>query len=145
MNLIKTEISGYFEKYLESRSYKPWHWILLKRRVFSWVVVRQTFNPSTWEVQTCKSQWIGGQPGQQSKFQDSQNGYTEKLCLKKQNKKEMKIFQNHPKAFSFNENKYSFLRWPFIFDSTYPWDIQVKWVCQEGNYMGLLVTGKNLQ
>jgi hypothetical protein len=29
--------------------------------------------------------WVGGQPGLQSEFQDSQ-GYTEKPCLKKQNK-----------------------------------------------------------
>jgi hypothetical protein len=31
--------------------------------------------------------WVRGQPGLQSEFQDSQ-GYTEKLCLKKQNKKQ---------------------------------------------------------
>jgi hypothetical protein len=30
--------------------------------------------------------WVGGQPGLQSEFQDSQ-GYTEKPCLEKQNKK----------------------------------------------------------
>jgi hypothetical protein len=30
--------------------------------------------------------WVQGQPSQQSEFQDSQ-GYTEKLCLEKQNTK----------------------------------------------------------
>jgi hypothetical protein len=33
--------------------------------------------------------WVGGQPGLQSEFQDSQ-GYTEKLCLKKPKKKKKK-------------------------------------------------------
>ena len=43
-----------------------------------------TFYPSTWEAEAGRF-WVRGQPGLQSEFQDSQ-GYTEKLCLKKQNK-----------------------------------------------------------
>jgi hypothetical protein len=31
--------------------------------------------------------WVRGQPGLQSEFQDSQQGYTEKPCLKKNKKK----------------------------------------------------------
>jgi hypothetical protein len=41
-------------------------------------VVVHVFNPSTWEAEA----GVGGQPGLQSEFQDSQ-GYTEKPCLKK--------------------------------------------------------------
>ena len=47
----------------------------------------QAFNPSTWEAEIGGSLWVWGQPGLQSKFQDSQ-GYTEKPCLKKPIKKE---------------------------------------------------------
>ena len=44
-------------------------------------------NPSTQEAEAGVSLWVPGQPGVQSKFQDSQRG-TEKLCLgkTKQNK-----------------------------------------------------------
>jgi hypothetical protein len=41
-----------------------------------------TFNPSTWEGRGAET----GGSGLQSKFQDSQGGYTEKPCLKKQTK-----------------------------------------------------------
>ena len=40
-----------------------------------------TFNPSTQEAETGRSLWAWGQPGLQSKFQDSQS-YTEKPCSK---------------------------------------------------------------
>jgi hypothetical protein len=56
-------------------------------------MVAHAFNPSTWEAEA------GGflslrQPGLQSEFQYSQ-GYTEKPCLKKQNKtKQNKTKQN---------------------------------------------------
>jgi hypothetical protein len=49
-------------------------------------VVAHAFNPSTWEAEA------GGflsQPGLQSEFQDSQ-GYTGKLCLKKEKKEKKK-------------------------------------------------------
>jgi hypothetical protein len=36
-----------------------------------------TFNPSTWEAEAGGSLWVWGQPGLQSKFQDSQ-GYNSK-------------------------------------------------------------------
>ena len=45
-------------------------------------VVAHTFNPSTWEAEAGRF-LSRGQPGLQSKFQDSQ-GYTEKSCLEKQ-------------------------------------------------------------
>jgi hypothetical protein len=37
--------------------------------------------------------WVPGQPGLQSEFQDSQ-GYTEKLCFKKQNKQKKNYEMN---------------------------------------------------
>jgi hypothetical protein len=52
-------------------------------------VVAHAFNPSTQEQRQedfLSDFWVWGQPGLQSEFQDSQ-GYTEKLCLEKQNNK----------------------------------------------------------
>jgi hypothetical protein len=58
-------------------------------KTFQWqAVVAHAFNPSTWEAEAGGSLadlWVKGQPGLQSEFQDSQ-GYTEKPCLRKQNK-----------------------------------------------------------
>jgi hypothetical protein len=52
------------------------------------VVLAHAFNPSTWEVG--ESLRVQGQPGLQSEeFQDSQ-GYTEKPCLEKPQKKKKK-------------------------------------------------------
>jgi hypothetical protein len=48
------------------------------------VVAVHAFNPSTWEAEAGRFLSLR-QPGLQSEFQDSQ-GYTEKPCLKKQNK-----------------------------------------------------------
>ena len=48
-----------------------------------WVVVAHAFNPSPWEAEAGGSLRVRGQPGVQNKFWDSQNGYTEKPCLKK--------------------------------------------------------------
>jgi hypothetical protein len=48
-------------------------------------MVERTFNPSIWEAEAGKF-LSRGQPGLQSKFQDSQ-GYTEKPCFKKAKKK----------------------------------------------------------
>jgi hypothetical protein len=45
-----------------------------------------TFNPSTWEAEADWSMWVRDQPGLQSQFQDSQDCYTEKPCLKTQTK-----------------------------------------------------------
>jgi hypothetical protein len=45
----------------------------------------QTFNLSTQEVQVGGSLWVQGQPDVQCEFYNSQ-GYTEKPCLKRQNK-----------------------------------------------------------
>jgi hypothetical protein len=45
-----------------------------------------TFNPSTWEAEAGGFLSSRGQPGLQSKFQDSQ-GYTKKPCLEKQKTK----------------------------------------------------------
>jgi hypothetical protein len=55
--------------------------IKTKKQKKSRAVVAQAFNPSTWEAEA------GGflSSRLQSEFQDSQ-GYTEKSCLKKQNK-----------------------------------------------------------
>jgi hypothetical protein len=52
-------------------------------------VVAHTFNPSTWERQRQGNFSVRGQPGPQSKFQDSQ-GYTEKPCEKPKKKKKKK-------------------------------------------------------
>jgi hypothetical protein len=46
------------------------------------VALSHIFNPSTLEAEAGRSQ---GQPGLQREFQDGQS-YTEKPCLKKQNK-----------------------------------------------------------
>ena len=48
-------------------------------------VTAQAFNPITQEAEAGRSLWGQGQPGPQGKFSDNQ-GYTEKPCLKKQNK-----------------------------------------------------------
>ena len=42
-----------------------------------WAVVAQALNLSSQEAEAGGSQWSGGQPGLQSKFQDSQ-GYTKR-------------------------------------------------------------------
>ena len=47
-----------------------------------WAVVVHAFNSSTQEAD--ESLWVWGQPGPQSKFQDTQ-GYTKKSCLKNKN------------------------------------------------------------
>jgi hypothetical protein len=49
-------------------------------------VVVHTFNPSTQEAEVDESLLVPGQPGLQSKFQDSQGCYTEKPYLKQTNK-----------------------------------------------------------
>ena len=53
-------------------------------------MVVQAFNPSTREAEAGGSQWVRGQPGLPSEFQDSQDCDTEKLCLEKE-KKQNKI------------------------------------------------------
>ena len=55
-----------------------------KKSTYSQVVMVHIFNPSIWETEIVKS-GVRGQPGLQSKSQDSQ-GYTEKPRLKKQQK-----------------------------------------------------------
>jgi hypothetical protein len=59
---------------------------VLLRRKQSRAVAAHAFNPSTWEAEAGDF-WVQGQPGLQSEFQDSQ-GYTEKPCLEKPQKKE---------------------------------------------------------
>ena len=54
------------------------------------MVMAQAFNPSTQEAEASESQWVQGQPGLQSEFQDSQDYYTEKPCLKKNRNKKGK-------------------------------------------------------
>jgi hypothetical protein len=49
-------------------------------------VVAHTFDPSTWERRQVDF-WVGGQPGLQSEFQDSQ-GYTEKNAILKNKTKQ---------------------------------------------------------
>jgi hypothetical protein len=56
------------------------------RILTSQAVVAHAFNPSTPGRQRQGDFWVGGQPGLQSEFQDSQ-GYTDKPCLKKKKKK----------------------------------------------------------
>jgi hypothetical protein len=51
-------------------------------------VVVHAFNPSTWEADAGRF-LSSGKPGLQSEFQDSQ-GYTEKPCLEKNQKKKKK-------------------------------------------------------
>ena len=57
-----------------------------------------SFDLSTQEAEAGESLPVRGQPGLQNKFQDSQ-GYTEKPCLKKTNKKptalwKLTVYQN---------------------------------------------------
>ena len=59
---------------------------LIKKTLCSHPVVAHTFNPSSWEAEAGKSQWVQGQPGLQRKFQDSQ-AYTQSNCIKKEEKK----------------------------------------------------------
>ena len=59
--------------------------LMIKLGVSGWAVVVHTFSPSTQR----QSQAVGGQPGLQSEFQDSQ-GYTEKPCLEIKNKPKKK-------------------------------------------------------
>jgi hypothetical protein len=55
-------------------------------KILSYVMEVNDSNPSTWEAEKAKL-WVWGQPGLQSKFQDSQ-GYPQKLSLEdKQTKK----------------------------------------------------------
>ena len=58
-------------------------------------MVAHAFNPST-QRQRQADFWVQGQPGLQSEFQDSQ-GYTEKLCLKKQKQNHKTKKQNKTK------------------------------------------------
>lgn len=53
------------------------------------------FNPSTWVTEAGRSLGIRGQPSLQNEFQDG-HSYTEKPCLKRQNKtKQSKIKMTH--------------------------------------------------
>jgi hypothetical protein len=70
---------------------------MLKKGKLSQAVVACTFNSIGRQRQA--GFWVRGQPGLQSEFQDSQ-GYTEKPCLKKQNKKQNKTKQTKQKAIS---------------------------------------------
>jgi hypothetical protein len=63
--------------------------------------VVHAFNPSTWEAEAGRFFLIWGQPGLQSKLQDSQ-GYTEKPCLEKNKQKNPK---NKTKKNQNNTNK----------------------------------------
>jgi hypothetical protein len=56
-----------------------------KNRERNWAMMVHTFNPRTWEAEAGESLGVQDQPGLPSEFQNSQ-GYTEKLCLEKQNK-----------------------------------------------------------
>ena len=61
-----------------------------------WVVY--PFNPSTWETEAGGPLWVQGHPGLQSKFQDTQDCYTEKPCLKQQQQQQQQQWQklNYP-------------------------------------------------
>ena len=50
-------------------------------------MVAHAFNPSTQEAEAGDTQWVQGQPGLQSEFQNSQDCNTEKPCLEKQKAK----------------------------------------------------------
>ena len=65
-----------------------------KRYNYKGVVVL-AFNPSIQHSEAGGSLWVRGQSGLQSVFQDSQ-GYKDKPCLKRQNKKQkgIKKFKN---------------------------------------------------
>ena len=69
------------------------------------MVVVHAFNPSTQEAETCGSLWVRGQPGLQSKFQDSQ-GYKKKNPVLKNNNNKIKV--------EFDENillSWNYLLW----------------------------------
>ena len=58
-----------------------------------WVVVAHTFNPSTWEAEAGGFLWGQGQPGLQSKFQDSPQSYRETLSWKTKTKQKQNLSQ----------------------------------------------------
>ena len=49
------------------------------------VSVAHAINLSIWEAEASVFLWVQGQPDLQSKFENNQNCYTEKLCLRKKN------------------------------------------------------------
>jgi hypothetical protein len=59
-----------------------------KYEVPSQVVVAHAFNPSNSEAEASGCLRVQGQPGLHKEFQDSQ-GYTEKPCLEKKEKRKM--------------------------------------------------------
>jgi hypothetical protein len=61
----------------------------LKNQTLSLGMMVHAFRLSTWEAEAGGSLWIWGQLGLEWVFQESQ-GYTEKSCLKKQNKQQTK-------------------------------------------------------
>jgi hypothetical protein len=66
-------------------------------------VMAHAFNPSTWEAET--GEFLSLRPaGLQSEFQDSP-GYTERPCLKKQNKTKQNKTKQQPKKTPKNQKK----------------------------------------
>ena len=60
--------------------------------------VVHTFNPSTWQSEAGRSQGAEGQPGLQGELLYSQDYYTKKHCLEKQNKQKNPNKQTNKKT-----------------------------------------------
>ena len=82
-------ISFLFMKYFLAQDYHKPYFEMKKIRA-SWTVVAQPFNSNTRETEAVRSLEVQGQPRLQSEFQGSQ-GYTEKLCLEKQQWQKIRI------------------------------------------------------
>ena len=67
-------------------------WNILPKNIWSQLVVVWDFNPNTWNTEAGGSLWVQGQPGLQSEFQDSQDCYTEKPCLKRTKNKQKNLY-----------------------------------------------------
>lgn len=72
----------------------------IKTKNHSQRVVADAFNPSPREAESGKS--LRGQPGLQSKFQDNQGCYSEKLCLNKQTNISQQVLSLKVKTVQFS-------------------------------------------
>jgi hypothetical protein len=84
--IISEEIRNFDTKYVENYDCffkKIFLFCYFKKIYKKPCVVAHSFNPSTRETETGRSLCFPDQPGLQSKFQDSQDCYMEKPCLKK--------------------------------------------------------------
>ena len=83
-------------------------------------MVVQAFNPSAQKAETGGSQWVWGQPGLQSEFQDRLQSYTEKTCLEKQNKEQTnKKNPYSPRELHLHNSKSKWMTWQYYLGNHY--------------------------